>query len=208
GFNTEDGSHISGEHNTVTVMQNNGSGWGNVGMSPISNASYPCLAVDPNNVPYIAYFDYYQNFNITVMKYVGGNWVFVGSPGISSKSINMDGGITASGGAVAMAMDANGTPYIAYTVSNNIIVMKFSGGSNASTYVTTPGTYTVTVTNASTGCSATSAVATVSTSSNLYINSPFGTNYQTGQSINIPFTTCTTYVAGNVFTAQLSDASG
>ena len=66
-----------------------------------------------------------HNFRASVMKFDGANWVYVGTPGFSSLGSGAQGALYTS-----LAIDANGTLYVAYSdFSNNskATVMKFDG---------------------------------------------------------------------------------
>ena len=100
--------------NKATVMKYNGSNWVVVGSAGFSagQAGWIALSIDPTGVPYVAYVDYSISTSMppaTVMKYTGGSWATVGTAGFS-------GGAAAF---TAMAIDASGTPYVAYTDSSH-----------------------------------------------------------------------------------------
>ena len=60
------------QSNKITVMKYNGSSWVNVGNAGFSasTAVYPAIALDSNNIPYVAYVEYASG-KITVKKYTG-----------------------------------------------------------------------------------------------------------------------------------------
>ena len=116
----------------ISVMKFNGTSWVYVGIPEFSNwASYDSfLALDSNNVPYVAYYDYQNSGQASVMKFNGTSWVNVGNPGIS----------TAQGFYSSLAFDSNNVPYLIYSdVANGMktTVMKFNGTSWVN--VGTPG---------------------------------------------------------------------
>ncbi|MBZ0099990.1 MAG: T9SS type A sorting domain-containing protein, partial [Taibaiella sp.] len=89
----------------------------------IGNAPFISLAIDKNNVPYVAYLDAsFWPSRATVMKFDGIQWVPVGNPGFSIIAIDR----------VSLSVDTNGTPYVAYTEDKNgvrVTVRRFNGTS-------------------------------------------------------------------------------
>lgn len=84
------------------------------------DASYTSLAIDSNNVPYVAYQDWENFERATVMKFDGTNWVTVGTVGFSAGRI-----INPS-----LAFSSSNEPYVAYrdeANSDKATVMKFDG---------------------------------------------------------------------------------
>jgi hypothetical protein len=80
------------------------------------------LALDSNNVPYVAYIDVENNYHLTIMKYKKSNntWVSVGNVGFSE----------GTAGEPSLAFDSENIPYVAYRSALNdekIIVRKFNG---------------------------------------------------------------------------------
>ena len=70
---------------------------------------------------FVAYTDYANQKKATVMKYYGGNWLFVGTPGFSAGEAWTS----------SIAVDSKDVPYVAYTDYANghkVTVMKFDGG--------------------------------------------------------------------------------
>ena len=53
-----------------------------------SNAAYTVIAVDGNDVPYVAYRDYANSAKARVQKFDGANWSVVGSAGFSASTAN------------------------------------------------------------------------------------------------------------------------
>ena len=95
------------------VMKWNGSNWvtlGNAGFEGATTTSL-CLAIDKNGTPYVAYEDGLpaitnsQHGKLTVIKWDGTNWGYVGSPGISDTDAVY----------FSLTCDPNGVPYVAYT---------------------------------------------------------------------------------------------
>ena len=99
-----------------------GSGWLTVGPAGFSAgaASETSLALDKNNVPYVAYEDGANGYKVTVMKYNGAAWETVGSAGFSAGlSVGED-----------LVLDKNNVPYVAYDDGANgykATVMKYNG---------------------------------------------------------------------------------
>jgi len=97
--------------------------WASLGAPGISTgeAEYNSIALDPQNIPYVAFADKGNSGKATVMKFVNGQWEIVGIPGISSgKAYELFLGI-----------DTQGTPYLVYTDEANegkLGVKKFTAG--------------------------------------------------------------------------------
>jgi hypothetical protein len=98
------------DNGKATVMMFDGANWVDVGAADFSawSATSISLYVYDNNgtaVPYVAYSDWSQpHYNVTVEKYTGANWVDVGNAGFSKGAANC----------TSLAVDNNGTPYVAY----------------------------------------------------------------------------------------------
>ena len=116
------------EEYKVSVMKYDGSSWVSVGTPTFNfgnDARDPSIALDSNDVPYIAFLDKntttYDD-SISVMKYDGNSWVSVGS-----QSFLADNGHDA--GNTKILFDSNNIPYVSYQESgtNSINVMKFNG---------------------------------------------------------------------------------
>jgi hypothetical protein len=113
----------------ASVMRFDGSNWTYIGSPAFSapgvaqGALYTVLTFDSNGTPFVAYTEVSNNFKVTIMKYNGSNWVYVGpSSGISS------GG----GSNTTMVIDSKGVPYVAYQDNANggkATVQKFIGAS-------------------------------------------------------------------------------
>ena len=122
----EDGGN--GYHASVMKFTGNGTtGWELVGSAGFSAniADYTSLALDASGTPYVAYQDYGNLNKASVMKFTGNGdtgWEAVGLPGFSAGVANY----------TSLALDASGTPYVAYQDygnSNKASVMKFNGSS-------------------------------------------------------------------------------
>lgn len=110
--------------------------WSMVGVPFFSNSffssytGWPFIAIDPIGTPYITYCGNTTPGSVTVMKFNGNSWVYVGIPGFSAG--DADG--------PTIAFDNNGSPYVAYNDDENsdkASVMKFNGSNWV--YVGTPG---------------------------------------------------------------------
>jgi len=106
----------------AAVHRFDGTDWLQVGAPSFTTgvSLYTSMALDHNNVPYIAYQDAATAQQSVVMKYNGTTWVYVGTAGFSGSST----------GFTSLAIDGNGNPYVAYT----------DGGSSQKTTV---ATYTI-----------------------------------------------------------------
>lgn len=79
---------------------------------------YATMAIGSNDTPYVSFVDDYNAAGyISVMKYNGSSWVYVGKPGFSDSM---------TFGGPSIAIDRNGTPYVAFSeeYSGKITVMK------------------------------------------------------------------------------------
>lgn len=93
--------------------------WVTLSSNPASTnqVQYTSVAVDKNtNTPYVAF---YENYNRgSVMKYVGGDWIYVGSQYFTSGATQFN----------VLKIAPDGTPYMAYQNNwNGAAVMKFDG---------------------------------------------------------------------------------
>ena len=98
--------------------------WQTVGIAGFSTGGVEyntSLAIDNNNVPYIAYQDAGYNGAATVMKFNGNAWIPVGAPGFSNTGI----------GLISITIDkTSNTPYVAYRdFDGYFVVQKFINGS-------------------------------------------------------------------------------
>ena len=102
----------------------NSSGWENVGIPGFSLSSGKVFfALDLSNVPFIAINEYLPstigNTNrLSVMKWDGTSWVYVGNPGISNGDIQD----------IFLSFDLNNTPFISFrnNLTYKIIVLKYN----------------------------------------------------------------------------------
>ncbi|WP_338761755.1 choice-of-anchor D domain-containing protein [Bernardetia sp. ABR2-2B] len=80
---------------------------------------YTSIAIDNNDIIYVAYNDLTLNRATTVKKFDGTNWVLVGNAGFSSPNSTNQ----------SLEIDNNGTPYVLFIDENerNSFVMKFNG---------------------------------------------------------------------------------
>lgn len=107
------------------VKKLNGIAWVNVGTFGNSNTvcSYSSLAINNNNMPYIAYRNSDLNTSINtgyVKKFDGSNWVLVGANGFTN----------GTEGDYIIKIDNNNVPYVAcngYGNPDKIIIKKFNG---------------------------------------------------------------------------------
>lgn len=110
--------------NKLKVMKYNGNAWVQVGSDYVNVASGRgsdnlCLRIY-NNTPYIAYDEVASIQNVSLQKFNGSNWEFVGNQyfaGISIYELNME-------------IAPNGVPYVMYhTYQYDLNVEKFNGTS-------------------------------------------------------------------------------
>ncbi|MDY0089587.1 MAG: T9SS type A sorting domain-containing protein [Flavobacteriaceae bacterium] len=106
----------------ISVMKFENEVWqyvGNEGFSEyIGGLSYLSLAIDSNNIPYVAYRNLDGSSKITVMKFENNNWQVVGDAEFSL-------GATAY---ISLALDNNDVPYVSFRDGANAgkaTVMKF-----------------------------------------------------------------------------------
>jgi len=105
------------DSNKATVVKYNGTDWVTVGNAGLSagETQYEHIAIDKNGIPYVVYWDlgvpYYA---IKAEKYNGTEWVNVGN-GIVSGGAAPDP-VNQGGSYPSIAIDNEGTPYIAYFV--------------------------------------------------------------------------------------------
>ncbi len=100
----------------VTVMKHNGSDWvpvGDKGFSP-GEAMYLSIAIDSNNVPYVAFMDLANGSKATVMKFDGGKWVALGGFGFSSERADY----------ISFTFDINNVPYVAFQGGSTVMVYR------------------------------------------------------------------------------------
>ncbi|MDD4304746.1 MAG: hypothetical protein PHG92_04690, partial [Patescibacteria group bacterium] len=111
---------------SAMVMKYNGLIWEELGTSGSGfsggEAGYTSLAIDNDNIPYVAYSDVENSRGATVMKYSTstGLWVNVGSVNFSDGRVDY----------TSLAIDDDNIPYVAYRDninSDKITVMKYTG---------------------------------------------------------------------------------
>ena len=191
----------------ISAMYLMGLTWVSVGEPGfMSFVATPLLTFSPSGTPYIACANndqspLYGGNLLGIMAYNGTGWVYAGDFS-STNPLDYFGYV---------GFDANG--YMYTTASNgNVAKYKisnmFNGGSSYS--ASSAGNYSVFVLNNSTGCYnySTYTNTTPVTTSSVVISTSLASSYQAGQAVSIPYTACSACSTGNVFTAQLSDASG
>jgi hypothetical protein len=196
----------------VSVMKFNGTSWVGVGSVAFSagTAGSPIIAIDAIGTPYVSFQDGANSSKATVMKFNGTSWVIVGSAGFSAGNANPP----------CIALDATGTPYVVYRDEANnrkATVMKFNGsnwvivgsvgfssGKVSGTALAIDGSGTAYVVFSTGGAWGYKYVPPTAITTNAISS----LNYCAGVSISVPFSAVGTFTGGNVFTAQLSDASG
>ncbi|MFA5644462.1 MAG: prepilin-type N-terminal cleavage/methylation domain-containing protein [Patescibacteria group bacterium] len=109
--------------NKATVMKFNGSSWENVGSAGFSvDSAYFSTANGLyvyNGTPYVGFRDIENDGKVSVMKFNGSSWEYVGTAGFSS----------ASSGNVSLSLNSSGVPYVVYTIGNALYSMKYNGSS-------------------------------------------------------------------------------
>jgi hypothetical protein len=121
-FGTAVESSLQGAVQAVVVPPVIGASWETVGVEgfTVAGAAFQSLALNSNNVPYVAFVDGNSGTRTSVMKFDGTNWVFVGNNGFSA-------GISYY---QSLVIDSNDVLYVAYRDggnSNKTTVMKFDG---------------------------------------------------------------------------------
>ncbi len=96
---------------------------GSVAFSP-GSADMTSMAMGKNDVPYIAFLDKSHNDAVSVMKYNGSAWVYVGAPGFSNTVVN-----TGTEVALILKMDTAGKPWVFFmdSVSPPFSMMTYNG---------------------------------------------------------------------------------
>ena len=108
----------------LSVMKFNGTGWSYVGTqgftdSTIYPTTTPILQVY-NGAPYIGFSDNAVGGKMSVMRYDGFNWEYVGLQGFTTNAVRY----------ADFNIDANGVPYVSFSdgsVGDKASVMKFDG---------------------------------------------------------------------------------
>lgn len=134
----------------VTVKKYDGINWVNVGQPRFSqdDAFYTSLAFNAEGQPCVAFEDFALSGKATVMVFDGVHWLPVGGPGFSSGDARC----------TTLHFGPDGKPYLAYVdfgLNCKVTVMHYDlacTGSSSTYFVTSPGTYAMTITNTS-GCS-------------------------------------------------------
>jgi hypothetical protein len=205
-----------GNSGKATVMRYNGS-WvpvGSVGFSA-SYVNEVSIAISAYGTPYVAYRDGGNSSKATVMLYSGASWETVGSAGISAGAVTN----------TSIKINGSGTPYIVYKDggnSNKATVMKLSNA-NWVAVGGSPGFSAAGITHPSIAIDGNGTPYVVyGDPENLYAatvmkyppppntisTNLFSNFFCSGSSLVVSFTADGTYNAGNIFTAQLSDATG
>jgi hypothetical protein len=116
---------LNGAGNTLTVMSFDGTAWNNVGnpgfVTPYQYG-YQSLALDSAGVPYVAFQDNVSPFPISVMKFNGVSWVYLG--GNVSDSVGRYPTITFS---------PTGAPYVSFMDTGGRATVKTFDGTNWNT---------------------------------------------------------------------------
>jgi hypothetical protein len=112
----------------ASVMKFNDNSWTYVG-SPgfsagtstiASGAAELSLKINSENIPYLSFLDQVHDYKLSVMKFNGINWEYVGAPTLTEGSIN----------ATSLAFDTTGLPVVAF-VNHNLggkaSVIRFNG---------------------------------------------------------------------------------
>ena len=103
--------------------------------TPVGSAAFSAgrviqtsMAIGKNDTPYIAYLDQANNDAVSVMKYNGSSWVYVGSPGFSHTVLNWSSG---QGAVISLILkvDTSGKPYVFFmdSVSPPFSLMTYNG---------------------------------------------------------------------------------
>lgn len=116
-------AYQDGSVNAATVMRFSNGSWASTGPSSDGAIDYPSLAFSPSGTLYFAFQDQFSGSNqATVMNLQTGAWSLVGSSRFSMGQASF----------VSLAIDSNGTPYVAYSDTNfsgMAVVRRFDGGS-------------------------------------------------------------------------------
>jgi hypothetical protein len=108
-------AYMDFEEKKVVVKKYDGNNWVTTPVVSTGMSSLPAITVGSDNIPWIFYADQTGN---TIKKLIGNNWINVGAPAFT-------GGMSSN----VIAVDAAGTPYVAYKdlVSTKINVQKYDG---------------------------------------------------------------------------------
>lgn len=175
----------------ASVVKYDGTAWSNVGAPGFTNpsvAQFTSLAIDGNDVPYMAYMDGMTGNGGSVMKFDGTSWVLVGSANITGNQMAH----------TSLALDNNGNPYVAFYDGAN------GGFASVMTYTVCEAPDGVAVSSTDTTiCSGDTITLTVTGNLNdatdwaWFSGSCGGTAEGTGNTITVyPGDTTTYYVSG------------
>jgi hypothetical protein len=169
----------------TTVMKYSGGNWNQLGAQGFSDYSTNRIKITTNatGVPYVSYSDVGM-YQIVVKKYNGTNWVSAGIPSTGN-------------GALDIAIDHNGVPYVAYqdnyNLSGNAVVKKLGVGSLAPDYPYVTTTNYVVCNGGSTTLSIYSGNLNDASEWVWYADNCGGTPIGTGASITVSPTVGTQY---------------
>ena len=107
----------------VGVSETYPTGWAAVGSPGVSCDFYAgglSLKIAPDGTFFVAFSDI-SNRMATVIKYLHGSWITVGSPGFSFSNAGI-------GNSFSFAFAPDGTPFLAYATELNGVVVHFSEG--------------------------------------------------------------------------------
>jgi len=126
-FIHDDSIYVALPEGHAMIKGFNGTGWDTVGAAFNTNPNNTTIGfsravtMDSNKTPYVFFTDAQYpatgGYKGSVVRYTGGSWVAVGSPGFTT------GAITAH----AIRVDTTGVPYVLFTSANQPTVMKFNG---------------------------------------------------------------------------------
>lgn len=102
----------------ISTTENDWMVLGSEGFSK-GTAEYTSIAVDKNNIPYVAYVDAGNDRRVTVKKYTDNGWKTVGNEGFSARKAKD----------TSIVFDKNNNPYVVYIEEPNskIVVNRFVG---------------------------------------------------------------------------------
>ena len=200
-----EGGDSDNKLSVMTYTGNGTTGWEYVGTAGFSAGavSSTSIAINPNNgLPYVSYKE--ATVGATVAYWNGSNWLTVGSSGFAAAGESSNGNSPES---FPLAMDAQGNAYVGYIDNNNSGYATVMINNQQNYTPTASGSYSVAAYSTCAASSA-SSVTTVTIQNDAFINTPLASSYGAGDVVNINYTAVGSYTSGNVFTAQLSDASG
>ena len=114
---------VSGGIYNLSVYKFNGTTWTNLGIIGTPSFDFSFTIDKINNIPYIGYTDATVNYQATVKKYDGVNWITVGTSGFTNASAGVY--------YCSLKIDKNGDPIFAFQDDDGferISTYKFSGG--------------------------------------------------------------------------------